>query len=163
MVNESKIREEALRLRYQSVGRHSADPTPVVEVARSLGYQVNEFSPTSETRQISGAVDHDKKVVFVNAKEGPGRKRFTIAHEIGHIVLHADDGNFVDYRHDGDYADEDRPKEREANLFAANLLMPQGVFESLWQAFDADLKSVAQRLQVSHEAASYRARSLGLT
>lgn len=51
------------------------------------------------------------------------RRRFTLAHEIGHFVLHKDIGEFRDTEADlGCY----RPgRELEANLFAAGLLMPQ--------------------------------------
>src|SRR5690606_41586935 len=65
---------------------------------------------------IAGAVDHDSKSVWVNVEDAPVRQRFTIAHEIGHIKLHAGD-SVIDYR--GNLTGFVDGKEAEANRFAA--------------------------------------------
>jgi hypothetical protein len=65
--------------------------------------------------------------ILINASEHPRRSRFTIAHEIGHFLLHKDIasqyGRIVDDAH---YRSEQISdfRESEANRFAADLLMP---------------------------------------
>jgi len=99
--------------------------------------------------------------VFVNAALSPPRKRFTTAHALGHYVL----------GHGGDHycpAAEDESREREANRFAAALLMPASRVTALWLKLDgvrpaARVRAVAERLLVSREALGYRLLTLGLT
>lgn len=67
--------------------------------------------------------------IRVKAGLNTGRKRFTIAHEIGHFVLHPCEGlerndtagNFTIWN--------DANEEAEANIFAAELLMPEFLFK----------------------------------
>lgn len=67
----------------------------------------------------------------IRVKEGlhPGRKRFTIAHETGHYVLHPHESH--DRQHvSKDFAIwHDASEEAEANIFAAELLMPEFLFK----------------------------------
>lgn len=58
-------------------------------------------------------------VILVKKHPADGRQLFTLAHELGHLVLHR--GSFVD---DDDDLRSRRGREREANLFAAHLLVP---------------------------------------
>jgi len=73
------------------------------------------------------------KYIGVNASESEVRQRFTIAHELGHIFMHRQDplsydtsAELIHFR-DGHSATGADPKEREANAFAAELLMPEEV------------------------------------
>lgn len=88
-------------------------------------------------------------IVLLNEEiRHPGRRRFTMAHEVGHILL----GHTVD----------DEPSEREADAFAAQLLLPRilvAQLELLWRgALTAG--ELADIFRVSQEAAGYRLRSL---
>ena len=94
------------------------------------------------------------------------RRMFTLAHEIGHIVLHKEliqkkGGQDIAYRMDLQ-SSSDIKMEREANEFAANLLMPQQLFRWLYLKFNGDLGEVAAELRVSFQAASIRAELLEL-
>jgi Zn-dependent peptidase ImmA (M78 family)/transcriptional regulator with XRE-family HTH domain len=66
--------------------------------------------------------------VVVNTWERLSVERwiFTAAHELGHLVLHLDD-------YGQDREDEDDAHEREADAFAAELLMPDAAFEGAWR------------------------------
>lgn len=162
MLEPKEITRRANEQRDEFVEPGSVAHTPVIKIANRLGFTVTEFSPTPETQSVSGAVDHGKKTIFVNESEHPGRKRFTIAHEIGHIMLHAQDGDHVDYRGEMEYGAADQPKEREANIFAGALLMPKGAFEAIWQAYSGNASLVASHFQVTPSAVKVRAKELNL-
>jgi Zn-dependent peptidase ImmA (M78 family) len=91
------------------------------------------------------------------------RIRFTIAHELGHWICHArgmDDA--PTYCRSQDLAqDANRALEREANVFGAELLMPEAAVRAAWVAFP-DIADVAERFAVSALAAQWRLYSFGL-
>ena len=64
--------------------------------------------------------------IFYNAKARPERQRFTLAHELGHFVLHRDSHASFNCDKESIYTGADTLKliEREADEFASNLLMP---------------------------------------
>ncbi len=68
-------------------------------------------------------------IIGVNRRHHPNRKRFTVAHELGHYLLHGDDASvFIDsspvFFRDDTSSEGTRVQEIEANTFAAELLMP---------------------------------------
>ena len=71
-------------------------------------------------------------VIGVNSTHSPTRQRFTIAHEIGHFLLHGDEEVHIDEKRPLGRRDELSsqavdPREIEANHFAAELLMPESL------------------------------------
>jgi Zn-dependent peptidase ImmA (M78 family) len=100
----------------------------------------------------------------VNANQAPVRRRFSAAHEIGHHVLGHADGSVFDYAFpttaEGEPPGYNPQHEREANQFAAELLMPE---ENLVEdAPSLSLARLARRYEVSTEAMSFRLLNLGL-
>jgi Zn-dependent peptidase ImmA (M78 family) len=95
----------------------------------------------------------------VNANDAPTRRRFTLAHEVGHWVCQVQEGRdaLVMCRAEDLAPGIDRALEREANIFAADLLMP----EPAVRAVAADTKA-ADRLGVSREAMRWRLYNFGL-
>ncbi len=89
-----------------------------------------------------------------------GRKRFTMAHELGHFELHedselirsCDDIDISSYR-------RTRPEENEANEFASELLMPQQLFQPLCKqvlpCFDT-ISGLADQFRTSLTATALR-------
>lgn len=79
----------------------------------------------SKTFGISIGKNDGGPAIVVNSddKISMERKRFTVAHELGHLLLHTDS-------FDGICATENQNEEKEANSFAAELLMPQEAFLS---------------------------------
>jgi Zn-dependent peptidase ImmA (M78 family) len=66
-------------------------------------------------------------VIGVNASHPSARRRFTIAHELGHVLLLAHDDLHVDGKlmlRDATSSQGNDRREIEANAFAAELLMP---------------------------------------
>ena len=97
--------------------------------------------------------------IRVKAGQHPHRQRFTIAHEIGHFVLHP----LV--RHDRQHSVRDfsiwhdASEEAEANLFAAELLMPEFLFKPRTRGCSPSLTlldGLAEEFQTSLMATAFQ-------
>lgn len=132
------------------------------------------FEENAYGEELSGAAifDGNSMIVTVNASEPKRRKRFTIAHEIGHLILHADQGLNVDIKpirlnRDQSSSTGDMWREVEANYFAASLLMPEEDVQKQYRDLserdeDEVLSILAKRYDVSIQAISVRLNTLGL-
>src|SRR5205809_3712757 len=72
-----------------------------------------------------------KSIVSLNSNiEYPQKKRFVLAHELGHIILHG--GNEATFSDDYTTLEayKNGPQEIEANEFASELLMPEPLFKA---------------------------------
>ena len=107
----------------------------------------------------SGLLYPSERAVFVNASDTPPRRRFTLAHEVGHWICQVLEGRGapVMCRSEDIAPDADRALEREANIFAAELLMPEAAVRAA-----ADDTNAATRFGVSGEAMQWRLYSFGL-
>lgn len=94
-------------------------PISLEEYAKKLGLQVIESDAIGIK---SGYLDAENKTICINAKDCSERKRFTIAHELGHFCL--GHGSSLRDTSKADWYVVNTEHEREANLFAAELLMP---------------------------------------
>jgi Zn-dependent peptidase ImmA (M78 family) len=152
-------------------------PVPVEELAQHLGARLS-YSPLDS--ELSGMVfirDGDP-IIGVNASHPRNRQRFTVAHEIAHLVLHRQqitDAVHVDKRFSESFAPLNRDArsslgtkliEIEANQFAAALLMPRDLLQPALTELDLDiedeeaLQQLARQFKVSTAALQYRIRSL---
>lgn len=109
---------------------------------------------------------------FIDADSIVSRRRFSAAHELGHAILHRDTmGGFIADVAIHETDDNEVQREREANRFAAELLMPK----EICQARAAEMRSahgacprlvlayrLASELLVSAEAMRYRLKNLGV-
>ena len=167
-------RAHALRERYLRVWRGEEIPVPVESIAEDLlGLRIEE-----RLLEWSGMLLPAERTIVLNAAESPRndpplrRHRFTIAHEIGHWVCHCLEGRAVhlesNYCRATDIAhDADRAIEREANIFAAELLMPEAAVRAAWgevvaQAHGDPAAAMAAKLDVSPSAMGWRLFNLGL-
>lgn len=130
-------------------------PLDVEGLASALGLRVKRLPLDEKT---SGFLRQDGTawIVGVNSLHHPNRQRFTIAHEIGHYLLHRDHAPFEDgllFRNDSRDA-----REREANQFAALVLMPAPQFNAA--LVEGNIEDVAKRFKVSQQAAEYRRQSV---
>lgn len=111
-------------------------------------------------------------VIGVNSTHHENRKRFTVAHELGHLMLHPKDGIHMDeaviQRRDEEASTGTNDEEIEANRFAAELLMPRQFLEAdipeMGKFFlddDQQIQALATRYQVSVQAMTIRLSTLG--
>jgi Zn-dependent peptidase ImmA (M78 family) len=111
-----------------------------------------------------------KSIVGVNSRQAKPRQAFTLAHELGHFVLHPS-VNFVDrkfvYFRDQRSAAATDIKEMQANEFAACLLMPERFIQTHLKdravdLEDEDLAALAKRFGVSTQALTFRLINLNI-
>lgn len=127
------------------------------EFANNLGLEVVE----ADLGFLSGYLDESKKKIFVNSSELPVRQRFTIAHELGHYCL----GHGSSHRNTTVprwFTQDDPSKERDANQFAADLLMPAIAVKALYDVMGIkDPRRLCELLGVSASALNIRLNNLG--
>jgi len=92
----------------------------------------------------------DTATIGYNKAQHPHRQRFTIAHEIGHLLLGHTEKNFILE------LNSKKPEEIEANQFAAELLMPLEMLKKDFQNGKKDAKDIAKVYNVSEEAVWWR-------
>lgn len=107
------------------------------------------------TKQTDGfcAVTKSHAYIFFDSTLPAGRQRFTIAHEVGHLVLgHVTPGGVTTVNREP--TPGDNPIERQANQFAARLLAPACVLHELGAITP---EAIQQACGLSRQAATYRA------
>ena len=122
---------------------------------------VLEISTKEELKNNHGEAypdDHLIKIredVYFRAIEGSGRDRFTMAHELGHYLMHSK--NQIKLARNGsDTIQYYEDSEWQANTFAAELLMP------INKISPADsIKDISERFGVTYKAAEVRLKKLG--
>jgi Zn-dependent peptidase ImmA (M78 family) len=150
-------RAHALRERYHEHFKAVELPVPVEAIAEDLlGLYVEEGEI-----DCSGLLIPSQRRIFLNAGEPQARQRFTLAHELGHWICQVLKGHSaVVYCRAADLApDADRSREREANVFAAELLMPEPAVRASWSG---SVDVCAAAFGVSEEAMHWRLYNLAL-
>jgi Zn-dependent peptidase ImmA (M78 family) len=105
-------------------------PVDIQQIVSKLGYTYIEV-PTFPDNVGAVFLEHDgEQYAAVNANHGSQQKRFSVAHEIGHIRMghnseYHDEPSSLDNPPTGEtHSERERAFEREANAFAAELLVP---------------------------------------
>jgi len=88
----------------------------IITIVEGKGVIVYELDAYEKFDGVSFITDNGFPIIIVNNTFSNDRKRFTIAHELGHLLLH-NDSNFPVSAY--------RQKEKEANEFASEFLMPE--------------------------------------
>jgi Zn-dependent peptidase ImmA (M78 family) len=147
-------------------------PINIEDIAKKRGLDVVPYELGDD---VSGllAIKDGKGTIGYNLAEPKVRRRFTIAHELGHYELHKELNNlFVDkqfiFRSQNSPATVDhKVMENEANYFASCILMPTNEIRKLLETTDIDLvteegiKELAKKFEVSTTAMSLRITKLG--
>jgi hypothetical protein len=120
---------------------------------------------------LSGLLLTDLGEIWVNAEEAerwPGRRRFTIGHEVGHYLLHQDEaprifcrsGDIVDAEDEVPVPAPRSPTESEADAFAAALLMPEHLIHPHLERHGRDVEVIQEIFGCSLKATTYRLKAL---
>lgn len=139
-------------------------PVPVEQIADILGLHVR-YSPSAD--EISGALIRKGKklIIGVNSYQHPNRQRFTIAHEIGHYILHKGWSFHVDEDFCINRDGSNNLAEIQANRFAAELLMPADLLQadiSRYHVIDDEVVGMlANKYKVSQQSMQIRLSNLG--
>lgn len=147
-------------------------PVNIEAIIRQLGLSVekNAELPNDISGQIR-RLDSGGYEISSSAGEHYFRQRFTLAHELGHYVLHksligagVDDTTKYRSTDNGNYYNTsiELAHERQANSFAANILMPEAVVRRHVEDGMNDIVELYRKFQVSRSAMAWRIKNLGL-
>lgn len=142
-------------------------PIDPIAISSWLGLSAEEA--TFERNDVAGMIDPKEKRIIVAEGDSNTRKRFSIAHEIGHYILHYNGMEGKTFPDTEDYHVSYRDNistqgfdmaEIEANFFAANLLMPADEVCKQWNNHHS-VSFLADFFWVSKTAMRYRLAYLG--
>ena len=144
-------------------------PIDPVYIARRLGAEVYEMALQDEVdAMLKYFEDGAAPSIFVRSDSAPVRQRFSVAHEVGHLILNQRvDPSGASIKSDIFYRNPDsktakKPEEVFANQFGAALLMPRKFVRTLVKDGKSDLV-LANDFKVSLQAMTHRLKNLGLT
>lgn len=152
-------------------------PVPVESVAKKMGATL-VFEPFKGDDDISGILYRKDKhtIIGINSAHSETRRRFSIAHELGHLALHRKE-LFVDKVVRVNFRDRTSSlaidkEEIAANSFAAELLMPRNFISkeisrklskrSSPLSKEKLINDLAKTFKVSSQAMEYRLNNLGV-
>ena len=147
--------QRSKNLALQTLINENVTSLPVIttRICRNLGIVVKHFkSPILDSGY--SFIIKGQPYILVNKLESPARQRFTIAHELGHILLgHVSECGFQKRS----CVEKDKDIETQANVFASRLLAPSCVllFCNITSCYD-----IKQLCNISLEASQYRLKSL---
>lgn len=169
--------KNALQL-IEEFGNSHEIPINLEDILHNIGISAlpMDFYPL-ETKLNKGHIlglvlANDKNaVIYYGANDTPHRQRFTIAHELGHICQHlrvdTTDYPYIDWRienNDAKQADTDSIREKEAHIFAGELLIPLDKLKEEYLAIGTyRSKDLAKRFGVSVHVMEARLDYLGIS
>ena len=154
------------------------DAVDIIAIAKALEFEVGNAALDEDDDGFILVNDKvnslfgvkTSRLIGVNANRGLAWKRFIIAHEIGHYILH-----YSSMNQNGLYAHRDRKKgksdiENDADFFAANILMPKEKFQEQFDSLkskglnkDEMIVLLSEKFVVPAKSAERRLEELGLT
>ncbi len=130
-------------------------PVNIVGICRQLGVSVRRYRFTNGNDGDSFILDEQPIILFSDLVP-PARQRFTIAHELGHIIL----GHVGKHRLcNREPSRGDSPIEQAANVFASRLLAPACV---LWGCRAYTAEEIMALCHISRQAAQFRAERMAI-
>ncbi len=137
--------------------RHNiVPPYDLEELANKYGNVEHRLLPISADGVTVGIGRDEKPTIIINSSPPETRKKFTLAHELGHIIIPWHTGTIVSHIDQIDADLEYREMESEANKFAAEILMPEKWLlekEKSLSSFENYIKDVLHESGASRDAA----------
>ena len=127
-----------------NVEKKNSFPIPIIKICTNMGFKIYTQELPSN---IGGYIVIDgelkerfqsDRIISVNCEESSMRRRFTVAHELGHFLFDFDPNESILFYNafEQDHAEgENRDEELRANRFAAELLMPEAEFVKKFQEY----------------------------
>jgi len=130
-------------------------------VENAEGIVVFEDFGTDKISAISQWAPGERPIFVLNGVHSPDRQRFTLAHELKHVL----DASHEDaiYGHLPEGPARQRHIEAVCDHFAASLLMPRAWVKRLWGQGIQDLPVLSSYFDVSQQAMLIRLQALGLS
>lgn len=159
-MNRGKL--AAIRLR-EEIGIDDPNDIPIEDVVIGRG-GIIQYKPMGKT---DGRIAHGNKLstIFINSDiQYEGRRRFAIAHELGHLEMHKgsplhDDNISLNWFNNAEKQLKKGHQEYEANQFATEYLMPSDLFynESKGKVFNPGLiRQLAERFKTSLTSVAFK-------
>ena len=146
----SRIESETLRVidKYNTENGLSFQiPIPVLEIIESIGFNYDfRMDGVYKDKDLLGGLHLDSKTIVINEQIAgqDGRMHFTAAHELGHLILHANENKKC--KEIDNNPKDDKNIEMEADLFASFLLMPtSNVKKAFFKVLKSPLKMTDHR------------------
>ena len=156
---ETKASDELLNT-FNTATEEVPLPVNLGEIAKKNGLSLK--LATFKDAEVIGYFDRSEKTIYVAKNMLLPRMAFTIAHELGHFILHEDVEQDTFLRLDTVNIDKQNPQqEYEANCFAAALLMPRAMVIQYWNG-TRDVYGLAALFGVSRTAMLWRLKNIGL-
>lgn len=144
----------------------SMPPVPIEKIAEDYGVMI-QYAPFDDALSGMAFIKDGKSIIGVNSLHHPNRQRFTVAHELGHHVMHQNllrSGIHVDktvLKRDKVSAEGIDLTEIEANAFASEILMPSHWIDSLIAggldvSDEVRMTFIAKKFKVSTAALNFR-------
>lgn len=156
--SERHIRRQAARLLDMAGITH--EPVSLRDVVSALNLEVVQTARDPFMSEAALEPLGDGYAIVLHGDSGERRRRFSIAHEIGHFLLHPARPRM---ERGGQVTEAGRLDEREADTFAAELLMPEPLVRQAVYEQGADVARLADRFLVSRAAMQLRLKVLGLS
>ncbi|SMG42639.1 protein of unknown function [Marivirga sericea] len=167
MINFDKIDIESAKL--LKLTKQEKPSIDVTEIANRLGINIIRKSLGNDLSGVLVLKGDNHSVIGIDIAQGPQRERFTIAHELGHYILHRKlKSTFIDEKITFTRGNAKGIHEVEANAFAASLLMPKFLLEKNILSFESkeigeeQIEELAKEYKVSNIAMTYRLTNLRL-
>lgn len=139
-------------------------PVPIKDIVEREGVDVQFVRFQTMSSTVEGFTKFTERRIFVNADAPVSRQTFTIAHEFGHWVLHRElfEQDAARYnvllRTPTGGAFSPDPLEKEANAFAAAILMPSSMVRRVKGL--VGVREMARLFAVSPEAMEFRLKNV---
>jgi len=152
-VRSTNVRTDFLILKYNG----ESPPINVESIIEFLGITLKKVKDPGWSGALTSC-HNGEATIWIDDDECETRQRFTMAHELGHLLLHPVGMEFRDTTYKGGKL------EQEANQFAADLLMPAWMIlnnSGLHKEGVTSAKAISEIFQVSELSARFRMQKLG--
>jgi Zn-dependent peptidase ImmA (M78 family) len=165
MLTQSQINQidakatEVLSSAYDSLN-NLTPPISLTNILKAFRIKLKEGK--FEDSAMSGAFNKITRTIYVSAHDPYTRQAFTMAHELGHFILHDELENELFFREQVINLDQEKNRlEQEANWFAASLLMPERMLKEYFE-LTQNVDELSLIFGVSPTAVYYRLKNLKL-